>query len=147
MSSARHHAGMSVSSRPCVAAHVVLVVTGVGVVAHGFGDFFVPVGEPVGQGLNLGAWAARMSVGQRLHLGVKVAVDGQVDHRERLGVVLNHVGGERDVGVVVFGRRHLGCGVVAAVVRAAGGSVRVTQAEARVRVPSALSGADGWWYA
>src|SRR5690606_2512973 len=46
-------------------------------------------------------------------------LDGQVDHGERLGVVLDHRSGEGDVGRVVVGPGVLGSGPGPGVVRAA----------------------------
>ena len=100
--------------------HVVHVVTGVGVVAHGLGDVLAPFGEPVGHRLDLGGLGGADVLGELLDLGVEGPAEGQVDHRQRLGVVGDHVGGEGDVGVVVLGGADLGrlsaacVGVVAA---------------------------------
>jgi hypothetical protein len=72
----------------------------VGVVAAGLGHRLVPVLQPVHQLLDLRRLRGPDLLGQLRDRRVEIAAEGQVHHLEGLGMVLHHLGGELDVGVV-----------------------------------------------
>lgn len=67
------------------------------------GTGFSPALEPAGHGLDLGLLGVEDVVAELGDFGIKFLVPGCVHHGEGLGVVRDHVGRERHVGIVVRG--------------------------------------------
>jgi hypothetical protein len=91
-------------------------VTGQAVVAHRRGDLLVPGDQPVRHQLDLGRLRGADLLGQRDEPRLEVATHREVDHRQRLRVVLDHRPGEADVlgGVLGVGDDPRGGVLVAA---------------------------------